>query len=71
MFVKVIWLDDKDNEVQEVVYHCDVLHWLESNRLVMEGVGNRGTIDIMFENSKAYVYIMNENGKTIDSRFMG
>ena len=74
MFVKIIWMEDK-KEQHETTYQCHSVTWHTPHRedakpyLSMDGTGF-GSVDVVFDNSQAYVYLMNDNGKTIDSRFI-
>ena len=86
MFVRLVWMKDDRKPIRETTYQCHAIYWTESGEaddstlamkvpdatpiLSLEGdaIGN---IDITFEpDENVYVYTMNDNGKTIDSRFI-
>lgn len=80
MFVKVVKYQMEDNKVfgtVDTTYQCGSARFRNVERktgsgimdllVIMEGVPSQGTIEVQCEKEKLSVFLMNDNGKTIDS----
>lgn len=77
MFVRIVFLKTKDNELgRDIIEQCDrvEIHQDEKNAQIVwfrmmrlgEGESARGQSEFSIEKGKARVYLMNDQGKTID-----